>query len=58
MAEKLLTPSEVAERLQVHEKTVHTWLKTGKMKGIKLDRFWRIEEADLNEFLEQRKTVH
>lgn len=57
MSIQLLTPADIATRLQVHEKTVQRWLKSGKLKGIKLEKFWRIEENDLREFLNSHKTV-
>jgi site-specific DNA recombinase len=50
--EKLLTPEEVAERVQVAHLTVMGWLRKGKLKGVKAGRFWRIRERDLEAFLE------
>lgn len=51
MTDKLLTPEEVAERLVLSPNTIRTWLRTGKIKGIKAGRLWRIKESDLQEFL-------
>jgi excisionase family DNA binding protein len=34
--EKLLTPAQVADRLQIHERTVTRWLRDGYMRGFKL----------------------
>jgi len=49
MAEKLLTPEEVAERLAVTSNTVRGWLRSGTLKGIKLGkRVWRISESTVN----------
>jgi len=31
------------------------WLKTGKLKGIKLGRIWRIKKSDLDEFINERR---
>ena len=53
MEEVLLTPAQVAEKVQVHERTVLRWLSSGKLKGIKLERFWRIKSDDLEIFLMQ-----
>jgi excisionase family DNA binding protein len=50
--ERLLTPEEVAERLQVKRLTVLEWLRQGKLSGVKAGRFWRIRERDLEAFLE------
>ncbi|HPT62259.1 MAG TPA: helix-turn-helix domain-containing protein, partial [Bacillota bacterium] len=33
------------------EKTVREWLRTGKLKGKKVGRVWRIKESDLEEFI-------
>lgn len=51
MEEKLLTPDQVAEKCQVKKRTVQVWLKSGKLKGVKLGKFWRVKEADLQEFI-------
>jgi excisionase family DNA binding protein len=51
--EKVLTPEEAAELLQVSPFTVRKWLRSGKLKGVKAGRVWRIREKDLIEFLEE-----
>ena len=51
--EKLLTPAQVAERLQIHERTVTRWLRDGYMRGFKLGKEWRIAPGDLDSFMEQ-----
>jgi len=49
----MLTPKEVAERLGVHQKTVHLWLRSGKLQGIKISyRAWRIPKESLDSFIE------
>lgn len=52
MGEDLLTPSEVAERLRVNREVVYKWLQSGKMKGIRVGRHWRIRSSDLDAFLQ------
>jgi len=52
MGEDLLTPSEVAERLRVNREVVYKWLQSGKMKGIRVGRLWRIRSSDLDAFLQ------
>lgn len=47
----LFTPEEVAERLNVQSRTVRDWLRSGKMRGVKAGRLWRIEETAFKEFL-------
>ncbi len=52
--EKLLTPSNVASRLQVNERTVTLWLRKGHLRGFKVGKEWRISSDDLQAFLEAR----
>ena len=50
--EKLLTPTDVADRLQVNERTVTIWLRKGHLRGFKIGKEWRISPDDLQAFLE------
>lgn len=43
----LLTPEDVAARLQVNVRTVYNQLDSGEIKGVKVGRQWRINSADL-----------
>ncbi len=49
--EKYYSTEDVAEILGFKEKTVREWLRTGKLKGKKVGRLWRIKESDLEEFI-------
>ncbi len=49
---KLLTPTDVANRLQVTERTVTQWLRRGHLRGFKIGKEWRISPDDLQAFLE------
>lgn len=49
--EKLLTPEGAAKVLAVEAETIRHWLRTGKLKGVKMGRLWRVRESDLGEFL-------
>ena len=40
--EELLTPEQVAERLQGSRKTVYRWISDGDLPAMKLGRSWRI----------------
>jgi len=53
--ERFYTIKEVAELLKVSDGGVRKWLKTGKLKGIKLGRIWRIKKSDLEEFVNERR---
>ena len=48
--ERLLTPEEVAGRLNVSLVTVGRWLREGKLGG-ESGRQWRVKEKDLQAFL-------
>ncbi len=49
---RLLTPTDVANRLQVNERTVTLWLRKGHLRGFKIGKEWRISPDDLQAFLE------
>ncbi len=51
-SEKLLTPTDVANHLQVNERTVTQWLRNGHLRGFKVGKEWRISPDDLQAFLE------
>ncbi len=52
MSEKrLLTPEQVADRLQMSPFTIRDYLRTGVLTGIKLPKGWRVREADLQAFI-------
>ncbi len=55
MTEKLLTPEQVAERLQMSKLTIMDYLRKGKLKGIKFGRIWRIKEEALEEFINKQE---
>jgi excisionase family DNA binding protein len=47
--EMLLTVEQTAERLQLAPFTVREHLKSGKLRGIKRGRVWRVPESALTE---------
>jgi len=55
--DKLLTPPQVAQHLQVNERTVTQWLRRGHLRGFKIGKEWRVSAPDLNDFLEQSANV-
>ena len=53
-AEKLLTTETVAKVLLVKPDTLRGWLRTGKIKGVKVgNRLWRVRESELEAFLRE-----
>ncbi len=49
--EKLLTLVDVANRLQVNQRTVAQWLRKGHLRGFKVGKEWRVSVKDLETFL-------
>lgn len=53
---KLLTTNEAAAIAKVDPRTVARWLREGRLEGVKLNgRTWRIEERELEEFIEGQR---
>jgi len=50
--DKLLTPVDIANRLQVNERTVTQWLRKGHLRGFKVGKEWRVSVKDLEALLE------
>ena len=48
----LLTPAQVADLLQVKERTVTLWLRNGYLRGYKLGKEWRVAPQALELFLD------
>ena len=49
MEEKTVyTIEEVAKELRVTERSVYSYVRTGRIKAIKVGRNWRITQAELN----------
>ncbi|MGD9724770.1 MAG: helix-turn-helix domain-containing protein [Pirellulales bacterium] len=59
MNEQLLTIEQVADRLQVHPRTVQAWLRSGELAGIRLGSgrtaAWRIEPSALQAYLDKNR---
>ena len=53
--EQTYTIKEAAARLRLAEATVRRYLVSGKMKGMKIGRVWRISAADFNAFLDENR---
>ena len=47
METQLLTPNQVAHRLQINLSTVYAWLKAGRLSGVRLGNRWRVSEDAL-----------
>ena len=51
-----MTIQDVAELLKVSKATVRTWVKSEKLRAVKLEREFRIAKVDLERFVEERAT--
>ncbi len=55
MSEELLTVSEAATRLKIHEGTLRRMLQAGEIKGMKFGaREWRIPDRELQGFIDAK----
>jgi excisionase family DNA binding protein len=50
--ERLYDPAQVAEYLQLHRETVMDHLRSGKLRGRKVGKVWRVTESDLQAFID------
>lgn len=48
---KVYTLEEVTAILKLSKRTVYQYLATGKIKGVKIGKAWRVSEENLREFL-------
>lgn len=49
---KLYNLKEVAELLSVTERTLHNYIKDGRLKGQKIGGRWKISETNLKRFID------
>jgi excisionase family DNA binding protein len=47
METQLLTPMQVADRLQITVNTVYIWLREGRIPGVRLGHRWRVQPEAL-----------
>ena len=50
---KVYTLEEIAELLHITRPTLYTYVKEGKLKAVKVGKYWRVTEKNLQEFLER-----
>jgi excisionase family DNA binding protein len=51
-----LTVEQVAQTLQVHWQTVLNYIKSGKLKAVRLGKGYRIPQESLNKFIKENQT--
>lgn len=55
LMEPLLTVEDVARRLNTSEASVRRWLRNGELIGIQVGGEWRIERADLEDYIRRNR---
>jgi excisionase family DNA binding protein len=45
------SPQEIAEKYNLKHRTVLSWIRQGKLKGVKLGDLWRVHRLDLEAFI-------
>ncbi len=55
--EQALTVKEVAQLLQVDEKTVYRLCQRGELPGFKVAGAWRFQRLDMDAWVERQKSV-
>ena len=53
----IMLPKEVAKLLRISERNLNEMCKAKTIPSYKLGKMWRFNRRDLDEFIEQRKTV-
>lgn len=48
---KVYTILEVADILKVTRRTLYTYIQEGKLKAVKIGKYWRVTQDMLDEFL-------
>lgn len=51
MTDRLLTPEDVADRLQLSKKAVYRAILAGELRAAKLRNRWRVSESDLADWI-------
>ena len=52
-APKVYTIEEVAEILHMTRRSIYSYVKEGKLKAVKMGRFWRVSQKNLEEFIDR-----
>ncbi|NMA74093.1 MAG: helix-turn-helix domain-containing protein [Bacteroidales bacterium] len=50
--EPIYTVEEIAKHLNLTTRTIYTYIRSGKLKALKVGREYRIRQRDLEEFLD------
>lgn len=50
------TLEELSEKIKIPVETLRKYLRTGKLKGAKIGKHWRVTDEQLKEFLDENTT--
>lgn len=54
---KVYTLDEVADILKVSRRTLYTYVKEGKLSAVKMGKYWRVSQENLQAFVSTGTTV-
>jgi excisionase family DNA binding protein len=57
MSSHLYTAEEVAERLNMHVRTIRRYIRDGRLKATRIGKEYRVAQANLDEFAGGRQTA-
>ena len=46
------TLEEVSNILKITRRTIYNYIKNGDLKAVKIGKYWRVSEANLQDFIE------
>lgn len=49
---KTYTLEEVEDILKVTRRTIYNYIKNGDLKAVKIGKYWRVSETNLQDFIE------
>lgn len=50
---KVYTLEELVELLKVTKRTLYNYIKEGKLKAVKMGKYWRVTQKQLDAFLNE-----
>lgn len=54
---KVYSLEEVADILKITRRTLYTYVKEGKLHAVKIGKYWRVSEQDLQDFISKGTTI-
>lgn len=51
----MLSLKDVADKLGLHYNTIYNYVRSGELKAIKFKKVYRVEEVELDKFIEDKK---